>query len=196
MEPTCPTREAAWALLSEYNTTPTAVKHALTVEGVMRHMAGKLGGDADTWGVVGLIHDVDYEKFPDQHCVKARDILAEHGWPEPLIRAVISHGWGLCSDTEPQSDMEKTLYAIDELTGLVTAAALVRPSRSVMDITPKSVLKKWKNARFAAGVDRDVIDKGAAMLGIERRDLIQDVIDGMRTVADAIGLAGPPPTDG
>jgi len=196
MEPTCPPRQAVWDLLNEYNTTSTAIKHALTVEGVMRHMAGKLGGDADTWGAVGLIHDVDYERFPDKHCQMAPEILAAHDWPEPLIRAVVSHGWGLCSDTEPQSDMEKALYAVDELTGLVTAAALVRPSRSVMDITPKSVMKKWKNARFAAGVDRDVIDKGAAMLGMERRDLIQDVIDGMRTVADAIGLAGDAPADG
>ncbi|MCK4624460.1 MAG: HDIG domain-containing protein [Phycisphaerae bacterium] len=185
-----PAREEAFALLKQYNSSERAIKHALAVEAVMRYFARKMGGDEDAWGVVGLIHDVDYEQFPDQHCQKAREILSENGWPEDLIRAVVSHGWGLCSDVEPASDMEKVLYAVDELTGLVAATALVRPSKSVMDLTAKSVKKKWKNKSFAAGVDRAVIDNGAGMLGMERTDLITDVIMAMREAAEAIGLAG------
>ena len=190
MDGDLPTRDEAWALLTEFNEADRTRKHALAVEGVMRYMARSRGGDEDTWGLVGLIHDLDFEQFPDRHCAKAREILTERGWPGELVRAVVSHGWGICSDVEPTSDMEKALYAIDELTGLVAAAALVRPSRSVADLTAKSVTKKWKDKRFAAGVDRDVIDKGAAMLGMERADLITEVIEGMREVADAIGLAG------
>jgi len=185
-----PTREQAMALLKEFNQSDMLIRHALAVEAVMRHLAGRFGGDADTWGIVGLIHDIDFEKFPDQHCVKAREILTERGWPETLVRAVISHGWGICSDVEPVTDMEKCLFAIDELTGLVAATALVRPSRSVMDMAAKSVKKKWPNARFAAGVRRDVIEKGAAMLGMELTELIDETIAGMRTVAGDIGLAG------
>jgi len=189
-----PTRDETLALLTRYNTTATALKHALAVEAVMRHFARRAGADEDTWGVVGLIHDVDYEQFPDEHCRKAPEILTAHGWPEDLIRAVVSHGWGICSDVQPRTDMEKVLYAVDELTGLVAAAALVRPSRSVMDLTAKSVRKKWKDKRFAAGVDRAVIQKGAEMLGMELPDLITEVIAGMRAAAEAIGLAGPDPT--
>lgn len=190
MEIGAPSRDDAMALLTEFNHTDRAIRHALAVEGVMRHFARTYGRDEDVWGVVGLIHDVDFEQFPDQHCTKAREILTERGWPEEYIRAVVSHGWGLCSDVEPVSDMEKLLYTIDELTGLIAAAALVRPSKSVMDIKAKSVRKKWKDKRFAAGVDRSVIEKGAAMLGVELSDLITDVIAGMRDVADEIGLAG------
>jgi len=185
-----PTREEALALLQEFNQSEILIRHALAVEAAMRRLAGRFGGDADEWGVIGLIHDVDFERFPDEHCRKAREILADRGWPEAYIRAVLSHGWGICSDVEPVSDMEKALYAIDELTGLVAAAALVRPTRSVMDLTAKSVMKKWNNARFAAGVNRGVIEKGAAMLGMELAALIDEVIAGMRTVADEIGLAG------
>jgi len=183
-----PARDDAMTLLMEFNTSEMLIRHALAVEGVMRHFARKCGADETKWGVVGLIHDVDYEQFPDQHCVKAREILTERGWPDEYVRAVVSHGWGICSDVEPKSDLEKTLFAIDELTGLVAAAALVRPSKSVMDLTPKSVKKKWKNARFAAGVDREVIARGAEMLGVELTDLIAGTIEGMRTVADDIGL--------
>lgn len=154
----------------------------------MRYMARKIGQDEEKWGIVGLMHDLDYERFPEQHCKKAREILEERGWPEEYIRAVVSHGWGLCSDVEPQSNMEKTLYAVDELTGLITAAALVRPSKSVSDIEAKSVMKKWKDKSFAAGVNRSVIEKGAAMLGVELRELVSDTIMGMREVADKIGL--------
>jgi len=185
-----PTRDEALVLLQEFNQSDILIRHALAVEAVMRHLAGRFGGDADEWGVVGLIHDVDFERFPDEHLRKAREILADRGWPEKYIRAVLSHGWGICSDVEPVSDMEKALYAIDELTGLVAATALVRPTRSVMDLTSKSVMKKWNNARFAAGVNRGVIEKGAAMLGMELTVLIDEVIAGMRAVAGEIGLAG------
>jgi len=185
-----PTREQAWALLTEFNQSDSLIKHALCVEGVMRHVARKRGEDEDKWGIIGLVHDLDYERFPGEHCKKTREILIERGWPEDYIKAIVSHGWGICSDVEPKSDMEKVLYAIDELTGLVTAVALVRPSKSVMDLTPKSVKKKWKDKAFAAGVDRSIIEKGAAMLGVEISELVEDVIMGMRDVADPIGLRG------
>ena len=185
-----PTREEAYELLREYNQSDSLIKHALAVEGVMRYMARKHGQDEEKWGVVGLIHDLDYEKFPDQHCQKTEQVLKEHSWPEEYIRAVISHGWGICTDVEPQTDMEKVLYAIDELTGLVVTTALVRPSKSVLDLKAKSVKKKWKDKRFAAGVDRSIIQKGADMLGVELSELITDTIMGMREVADEIGLKG------
>jgi putative nucleotidyltransferase with HDIG domain len=185
-----PTREDALTLLRAYNQSESLIKHAFAVEGVMRYMARKYGEDEDVWGVVGLIHDLDYEQFPDQHCKKTEAILKENNWPEDLIRAVVSHGWGICSDVEPVTDMEKVLFAIDELTGLVATSALVRPTKSVMDMKAKSVKKKWKDKRFAAGVDRSIIQKGADMLGVELGDLITDTIMGMRDVADAIGLKG------
>ncbi len=185
-----PTRDAALALLKEYNQSESLIKHALAVEGVMRYMARKYGGDEDTWGVVGLIHDLDYEQYPDQHCRKTKEILEANDWPEDLIRAVVSHGWGICSDVKPETDLEKVLYAIDELTGLVATSALVRPTKSVMDMKAKSVKKKWKDKRFAAGVDRTIIQKGADMLGVEIGELITDTIMGMRQVADDIGLKG------
>jgi len=186
-----PTRDEAWTLLNEYNTNPGLVKHALAVEAVMRYMARNRGQDEETWGVVGLIHDLDYERFPDQHCKKTEEILRERGWPEGLVRAVVSHGYGLCTDVEPQTEMEKVLYAIDELTGLVVATALVRPSRSVMDMAAKSVRKKWKDKAFAAGVNRAVIEDGARRLGMDLSDLITDTILGMREAAEELGLAGP-----
>jgi predicted hydrolase (HD superfamily) len=156
----------------------------------MRHVARKKGADEEMWGVVGLIHDVDYEEHPDEHLRHAPKILREQGWPEEHIRAVASHGWGICTDVEPVTDLEKTLFTIDELTGLVAAAALVRPSRSVLDLPVKSVLKKWKDKAFAAGVDRKVIEKGAALMGVPLEELIADTIEGMKTVAEAIGLKG------
>ena len=187
-----PTREEALALLREYNKSDSLLKHAFAVEGVMRSVARKRGENGDKWGIIGLIHDLDYEKFADQHCTKTREILQEHNWPEEYIRAAVSHGWGICSDVEPQSVLEKTLYAIDELTGLVTASVLVRPSKSVMDLTVKSVKKKWKSPAFAAGVDRSIIEKGAEMLGVEIGELIEDTIKGMQEVAEVIGLKGEP----
>ena len=191
-----PTRDDAWQLLTEFNQSDKALKHAIAVEAVMRYIARKKGEDEEKWGLVGLIHDLDFERFRDQHCAKTGEILRERNWPEELIRAAVSHGWGVCSDVEPQTDMEKTLFTVDELTGLVAATALVRPSRSVMDMKVKSVKKKWKDKSFAAGVDRDIIQKGAQMLGVELSDLIDDVILGMRQVADQIGLAGTPESTG
>ncbi|HDJ29543.1 MAG TPA: HDIG domain-containing protein [Candidatus Acetothermia bacterium] len=190
MDTHVPTREEAWALLKEYNQSESLLKHALAVEGVMRYMARKRGADEEKWGIIGLVHDLDYERYPDQHCQKTKEILEERGWPEDYIRAIMSHGWGLVTDVEPVEEMEKVLYAIDELTGLVTAVALVRPSRSVLDMKPKSVAKKWKDKSFAAGANREVIAKGAEMLGMDLKDLFEDVIMGMREVADKIGLAG------
>jgi putative nucleotidyltransferase with HDIG domain len=185
-----PNREEALALLRQYNKNESLIKHALAVEGVMRYMARKRGEDEEKWGVVGLIHDLDYEQFPDQHCKKTEEILKENNWPEEYIRAVVSHGWGICSEVKPESDMEKVLYAIDELTGLVVTSALVRPSKSVMDMKAKSVKKKWKQKQFAAGVDRSIIEKGAEMMGVELSELITDTIMGMREVAEEIGLKG------
>jgi putative nucleotidyltransferase with HDIG domain len=185
-----PTRAEAFELLKKYNQTESLIKHALAVEGVMRYMARKRKADEEKWGVVGLIHDLDYEQFPDQHCKKTEEILRENNWPEEYIRAVVSHGWGICSDMKPETEMEKVLYAIDELTGLVVTTALVRPSKSVLDIKTKSVKKKWKDKRFAAGVDRSIIENGAGMLGVEISELITDTIAGMREVAEEIGLKG------
>ena len=185
-----PTREEAWSLLCEFNESPSLRNHALAVEGVMRHLARKRGGDEELWGIVWILHDLDYEKFPDQHCQKSEVILRERGWPEEIVRAVMSHGWGICTEVVPESDMERCLYAVDELTGLVTATALVRPSRSVLDMKPKSVKKKWKDARFAAGVDRSLIEKGAERLEMPLDELISETIAGMREVAASIGLEG------
>jgi len=183
-----PNREETLSLLKQYNQNEALIHHALAVEGAMRYLAKKREADQEQWGIIGLIHDLDYEKFPEQHCHKTKTILEERSWPEEYIRAVISHGWGLCNDVEPRTDLEKCLYTIDELTGLVTAAALVRPSKSVLDLEAKSVLKKWKQKNFAAGVNREVIEKGLQMLGIGLEELIQDVIMGMRQVAREIGL--------
>jgi len=185
-----PTREDAYQLLTEYNKTNSLIKHALAVEGVMRYFARKRGEDEEKWGVIGLVHDLDYEQFPEEHCHKSEEILKEKGWPEEYIRAVVSHGWGLCSEVEPQTELEKVLYAIDELTGLVVTTALVRPSKNVMDVKVKSVKKKWKDKRFAAGVDRSIIEKGALMLGMEVSDLIADTLTGMQEIAEEIGLKG------
>ena len=187
-----PTRDEAMTLLRQYNENEALIKHALSVEAVMRYCARKRGQDEDPWGVIGLVHDLDYERFPERHCHKSAEILREHQWPEEYVRAVLSHGWGICTDVPPQTDLEKTLYAMDELTGLVAATALVRPSRSVLDMTAKSVKKKWKEKSFAAGVNRGVIEKGAEMLGVDVSALIEDAIMGMRQVADQIGLKGEP----
>jgi len=187
-----PDRNDALKLFMRYNKSESLLKHALSVEGVMRYMARKNGEDEEKWGVIGLIHDLDWEKFPDQHCKKTEEILRENNWPDDYIRAVMSHGWNIVTDVEPQNKLEKTLYAIDELTGLVATSALVRPSKSVMDMKVKSVKKKWNDKRFAAGVDRSVIENGAEMLGVEVAELIEDCIAGMREVAKDIDLYGDP----
>ncbi len=187
-----PSREDAWRILAEHVKGEGLRGHALAVEAVMRHAARKRGEDEEVWAAIGLVHDIDYERYPEQHLSRAPEILREHGWPEEAIRAVLSHGFGIVTDVEPRTDLEKTLYAVDELTGLVAAAALVRPSRSILDLPVKSVMKKWKDRAFAAGVDRSVIEKGAAMLGVEVSGLVADTIEGMRTVAARIGLKGSP----
>ena len=188
MQEHIPTYEEALSIFKEFNQSESLLKHAYTVEGVMRYFARKKGEDEEKWGIIGLMHDLDYERFPEQHCQKSREILEERGWPEEYIRAIVSHGWGICSDVEPKTEMEKILYTVDELTGLVTAVALIRPSKSVSDLEAKSVMKKWKDKRFAAGVNRSIIEKGRAMLGLELSELVTDVIMGMREVADKIGL--------
>jgi putative nucleotidyltransferase with HDIG domain len=187
-----PSRQEAFSLLTKYNKNEGLIKHALAVEAVMRYYARKLGQDEEKWGVIGLVHDLDYEQFPEQHCHKTEEILTSENWPAEYIRAVVSHGWGICTDVEPQSDLEKILYTVDELTGLVVTTALVRPSKSLMDMKAKSVKKKWKDKSFAAGVNREVIEKGAEMLGVELGELINNVIMGMREVAEEIGLKGNP----
>ena len=187
-----PTREDAIQLLKEYNQNESLIKHAMAVEGVMRHFARKRGEDEEKWGIVGIVHDLDYERFPEQHCRKTEEILRGRNWPEEYIRAVVSHGWGICTEVKPESDMEKVLFAVDELTGLVTTSALVRPSKSVLDMEASSVKKKWKDKRFAAGVDRSIIERGAAMLGMDLTVLITETILGMREVAEKIGLKGSP----
>jgi len=190
---TTPTREDALTLLKKYNSKEGLIRHALTVESVMGHFGRLLGeDDIEKWEIIGLVHDLDYEMYPDEHCVKCVEIFQAHNWPKDYIRAVVSHGWGICSDVKPETLLEKTLYAIDELTGLVASTALVRPSKSVLDIKAKSVKKKFKDKRFAAAVDRSVILKGAEFLEIELNELITQTIMGMRPVADVIGLKGTP----
>ena len=156
----------------------------------MRYFAENYGEDADKWGVIGLIHDLDYEKYPEEHCRMTEAILRENNWPEDYIYSVISHGWGICSEAEPKHIMEKVLFTIDELTGLIAAAALMRPSRSLMDMELKSIKKKWKTRSFAAGVDRELVEKGAAMMGMEMDTVMTMTLEGMKTVAEEIGLKG------
>lgn len=176
-------REKAFALLKTYNQEPFHIQHALTVEGVMKWYANELGygEDAEYWGIVGLLHDIDFEKYPQEHCIKAPELLREGGVGEDIIHAVCSHGYELTVDIKPEHEMEKVLYAVDELTGLIGAAALMRPSKSVQDMEVKSVKKKYKSANFAAGCSREVIERGAEMLGYELSDLIQKTIYAMRS---------------
>lgn len=185
-----PTRDEAMALLNKHIQSDALIKHALAVEAVMAHFAEKFGEDVEKWRVIGLVHDLDYEKYPAEHCLKTREILEEEGWPEDYIRAIQSHGYGICTDVEPLETMEKILYTIDELTGLINATVLLRPSKSILDLTPQSVKKKWKQKGFAAGVNRELIDKGLQMLGMERDVLIAETIKGMQKVAEEIGLKG------
>lgn len=185
-----PGREYAWATLNEYMHSENLLRHSLAVEAVMRHFASVYNDDAEKWGVVGLLHDIDYEMYPEQHCTKARELLEKHGYPEEYIRAVQSHGYKFVNDIKPESTMEKVLYAVDELTGLIAAVALMRPSRSVLDLGVSSVKKKWNQKSFAAGVSREAIEEGANMLGMELGELIGHTIEGMRSAANEIGLKG------
>lgn len=189
-EKKAPTREEAVALWQKYNHSEHLWKHAIAVEAAMRHFAGLLGEDPDKWGVIGLCHDLDYEKYPEQHCEMTKVMLEEAGWPEEYIRAIMSHGWKLCTDVEPVLPMEKVIYTVDELTGLITAAALMRPSKSLEDLELKSVKKKWKDKAFAAGVKREVIQEGADMLGMPLDQVIQETILALRKAAGPLGLDG------
>ncbi len=183
-----PDRSDALNLLKEHNSNTALINHALAVEATMRHFAKKYNQDEEKWGIIGLIHDLDYEKYPALHCQKSKEMLEEHNWPPEYIRAVLSHGWEICTDVKPETDLEKTLYTVDELTGLIAAVALVRPSKSIMDVTLKSVKKKWNQKSFAAGANREIIEKGAAMMEIEINLLIEDVILAMQKVSKEIGL--------
>jgi predicted hydrolase (HD superfamily) len=176
-------RDRAWDLFRRYNRDPFHIRHALTVEGVMRWYAVELGhgGEEEFWGITGLLHDIDFEQYPDQHCIKAAELLREAGADDALIHGVCSHGYALTVDVKPEHEMEKVLYAADELTGLIWAAALIRPSKSVMDMEIKSVKKKYKAENFAAGCSREVIEQGAAMLGWDLDKLIGQTILAMRS---------------
>jgi putative nucleotidyltransferase with HDIG domain len=186
-----PTRADALELLKEYNKTDSLLKHALAVEATMKHFAELLGQeDVEKWSVIGLIHDLDFEMYPEQHCKMTKEILEEKDWPKEYVRTILSHGWGICTDVEPVQTIDKVLYTIDELTGLVAATALMRPSKSIMDMEAKSVKKKWKQKSFAAGVDRSIIANGAEMLDMELNTIIEETIKAMRTVAEEIGLNG------
>jgi len=185
-----PSRDEAYTLLRKYNQQESLIRHGLAVEAVMRYFAEKSGEDIEKWGIIGLCHDLDYDQFPDQHCTMSRKILKTQNWPEPYIRAIVSHGWGICSDTEPIHYLEKILFATDELTGLITACVYVRPSKSILDLTTKSVMKKWNTKAFAAGANRDVITKGADMLGIKVEELVEETILAMQKRAELIGLKG------
>ena len=180
-------RDKAFELLKKYNKDPFHLQHALTVEAVMKWFATEqgYGEDAEYWGIVGLLHDIDFELYPEEHCLKAPELLREGGIEEDMIHAIVSHGYGLCVDVKPEREMEKVLFACDELTGLIGAAALMRPSKSVQDMELKSLKKKFKDKRFAAGCDRDVIIQGAEMLGWELDQLLSETLEAMKTCEDA-----------
>ena len=181
------TREQALALLKKYNQEPFHIQHALTVEAVMRWYAKELGyGDEDFWGLCGLLHDVDYEKYPEEHCRKAPELLAEIDAEDALVYAVCSHGYGICSDMKPEHEMEKVLFAADELTGLIGAAARMRPSRSCTDMELSSLKKKFKDKRFAAGCSRDIIRTGAEQLGWELDRLLDMTLSAMKATETEI----------
>ena len=184
-------RQAALALLKKYNSEPFHLQHAYTVEGVMRWFAVKegYGDEADFWAMVGLMHDVDFEQFPEQHCVKAPELLREAGFEDAFIHAVCSHGWGICVDVKPEHPMEKTLFAVDELTGLIGSAARMRPSKSVQDMELSSLKKKFKDKKFAAGCSRDVIRQGAELKGVELDTLLSETIDAMRSCEADVAAA-------
>lgn len=184
-------RADALALLMKYNTEPFHLQHAYTVEGVMRWFAGQLGygEDADFWATVGMLHDIDYELYPEEHCLKAPDMLREGGCSEEFIHAVCSHAYGLCCDVEPEHEMEKVLFACDELTGLIGAAARMRPSKSCKDMELSSLKKKYKDKKFAAGCSRDVISQGAERLGWELDRLLGDTLEAMKCCEDFVAAA-------
>lgn len=180
------TRKEAWDLLTEYNQEEFHLRHAQIVEKTMMYFAEKLGygEEKEFWGIVGLLHDLDFEQFPDRHCIKSQEIMREHGLDEKIVHATASHGYGITVDIKPEHEMEKVLYAVDELTGLIGAVVIMRPSKSVQDLELKSVKKKFKASGFAAGCDREVIKRGAEMLGWTLDELIQQTIEALRTFQD------------
>lgn len=180
------TREEAWDLLREYNEDEFHLEHAQIVGQTMKYFANKLGyaEEAELWEIVGLLHDLDFERFSEEHCIKEQEIMRERGIDERIIHATASHGYGITVDIEPEHEMEKVLYAVDELTGLIGAVAIMRPSKSVQDLELKSVKKKYKNKNFAAGCSREVIERGANMLGWELDELIEQTIEALRTFRD------------
>lgn len=182
------TREQAYDLLKKYNKDPFHLQHALTVEAVMKWYAKELGygEEAQYWGIVGLLHDIDFEQYPDQHCIKAPELLREGGVSEDIIHAVVSHGYGITVDVAPEHEMEKVLFAADELTGLIWAAALMRPSKSTKDMELKSLKKKYKSKGFAAGCSRDVIERGALQLGWDLDKLLTMTLEAMKSTEDEI----------
>lgn len=184
------TRQEAWNLLTRYTKTPSLQKHALAVEAVMKYFAKLNNEDVEKWGVVGLLHDLDYEQFPEEHCHKVVEIMQEEENDDFYIHAVCSHGYGICSDVKPEHIMEKVLFTIDELTGLINALCLMRPSKSVLDLEVKSVKKKFKDKSFASGVNRQIVKDGCEMLGMSLDEVIKETIEGMKTEAEAIGLKG------
>ncbi|MFH5836635.1 HDIG domain-containing metalloprotein [Proteiniclasticum sp. C24MP] len=183
-------RNEALALLKKYNESDSLLKHAYSVEAVMKYFAKINEEDVEYWGNIGLLHDLDYEKYPEMHCVKTREILEKEQADEPFIRAIESHGYGICTEVKPESYMEKVLYTIDELTGLITATVLMRPDRNIHNLEVKSVLKKFKTAKFAAGVNREVVLQGCEMIDMELNEVIGHTIEGMKTVAEDLGFAG------
>lgn len=187
---TIPSREAAWVLLNEFNQDEFHLKHAQIVEGAMKYFAKELGyGDQEEfWGIVGLLHDLDFGMYPEEHCIKCQEIMRSRGIDENIVHATASHGYGITVDIKPEHEMEKVLYAVDELTGLIGAAAIMRPSRSTMDLELSSVKKKYKTPKFAAGCSREVIDRGAQMLGWELDTLIEKTILALREVEQTTGL--------
>ncbi|MCM1025789.1 MAG: hydrolase [Roseburia sp.] len=180
------TREEAWSLLTEFNQDEFHLQHGQIVEKTMMYFAEKLGygEEKEFWGIVGLLHDLDFERYPDQHCIKSQEIMKERGIDEKIIHATASHGYGITVDIQPEHEMEKVLYAVDELTGLIGATVLMRPSKSVQDLELKSVKKKFKTKGFAAGCNREVIQRGADMLGWSLDDLITQTIEALKTFQD------------
>ena len=185
------TREQAWDLLTQYNQEPFHLRHAITVEHVMGWFAEKLGYESEKefWSIVGLLHDLDFEKWPEEHCVKSQELMRQAGVDEAVIRATASHGWGHCVDIPPEHEMEKVLFAVDELTGLIGAAALMRPSKSVSDMELKSLKKKFKDKKFAAGCSREIIAQGAELLGWDLDRLLEETLAAMRDEESAIETA-------
>lgn len=184
------TREEAYNLLTKYNKDKSLINHGLAVEATMRYFAEQFGEDQEYWGNIGLVHDLDYELYPEEHCHKTKEIMEKEGIDQDIINSVMSHGWNICTDVKPEHKMEKVLYTIDELTGLITATVYMRPSRSILDLKVKSVKKKFKSPSFAAGVNREVILEGCDMLDLDLDTVILWTIEGMKKAAEDLGLRG------